>query len=160
MAAWGICARPAWNKRLQILPDPPLPKEGTPLGTTHVLPRTHTISGRTNFFKSFCGGVKRRRVRIDHGSYPPGLPVFSDGRASPIGKGGLRGICARPAWKQRLQILPDPPLPKEGSRSTQTVQRTSPAATAGPSVRQSSRPRPPGTRRRRSYAGRNRPRRP
>src|SRR3989337_1681141 len=27
-------------------PHPLLTKEGTPLGTTHVLPRTHTISGR------------------------------------------------------------------------------------------------------------------
>ena len=37
------------------LPTPLLTKEGTPLGTTDVLPSTHTISGRTLFSSSQRG---------------------------------------------------------------------------------------------------------
>ena len=40
-------------------------KEGTPLGTTHVLPSTHTISGRARFLLTrspkliICGGARK-----------------------------------------------------------------------------------------------------
>jgi hypothetical protein len=42
------------SRQAFYLPTPLLTKEGTPLGTTDVLPRTHTISGRAKVI----GGIQ------------------------------------------------------------------------------------------------------
>ena len=53
-------SRPAF-----YLPAPLLRKEGTPFGTTHVLPSTHTNSGRTLFLFLSEGGNEVEAVHAD-----------------------------------------------------------------------------------------------